>query len=233
MRRRKRRLVFPLQPLVDKISRCYYLRMNTSSVKIGVVIGCLVILALACSLPTGAAENSTPTRAPSLTPRSTETIAPQPETPTEVPPTLAPQPSETPEPSLGEVSIFLIALEDSGAGIPVGCGDSLVEVKRTVEIKDGAVQAALEELFALKTQQDGESGLFTALYQSNLQVESVNIGTDGVARVALTGEYLLGGVCDNPRFQGQIEQTILVNSGADSVAVTINGQALEELLSSQ
>jgi hypothetical protein len=131
-----------------------------------------------------------------------------------------------------EVTVYLVALEDNGRnGIAVGCGDSLVGVVQALSPPAEPVQAALERLFAYKTQFIGESGLYTALYQSDLRVESVEIGPGGDANVALAGEVRLGGVCDDPRFQGQIEQTIRAASGASAVNVTINGRPLREFIS--
>jgi hypothetical protein len=59
----------------------------------------------------------------------------------------------------------------------------------------------------------------------------VNTGPAGDVSVALAGTFALGGVCDNPRFQGQIEQTIKAVSGASAVNVTINGVPLRDVVS--
>lgn len=190
----------------------------------------VIALSLACSLPT-APGTSTPTTAaptdPAELPTNTPTLAP---VKTATP---AQQPTQGPAP-VSEITFYLVALEDQGqSGIPIGCGDSLVEVTQPVDPTTQPARAALERLFSFKTQYVGESGLYTALYQSNLQVDSVAIDADGTAHVALSGQPRLGGTCDVPRFQGQIEQTIQAAPGVKVVEVTINGRPIEEVLSSQ
>lgn len=187
----------------------------------------LMTAALACSFPTGQAA---PT--PDL-PLATETALP-PTLPPGGPVETAQVPTGTPAQGISEVVIYFIALEDQGqSGIPVGCGDSLVEVRQPMDPTTTPVEAALARLFSFKTQYIGESGLYHALYQSNLSVDSVEVGPAGDVSVALSGSYALGGVCDNPRFQGQIEQTVKTASGASAVNVTINGVPLRDIVSGQ
>jgi hypothetical protein len=129
------------------------------------------------------------------------------------------------------VQIFLIAVDDNGqGGQPVGCGDSVIPVQVEIPATQGVLKAALESLLSLKTQNYGESGLYNALYQSNLQVESVSIN-NGVATVNLTGTLLMGGECDNPRIQAQLEQTVLQFSTVAEADIFINGQSLADALS--
>lgn len=184
----------------------------------------LALAAAACSLP-----------AVDQTPGATTTPAVTPTAPG-LPSSAAPvgEPSATVGPQVTSVRFFLVALEDGGQnGIPVGCGDSLVAVDQPVEPTGEPITAALERLFSYKTANVGESGLYTALWQSNLMVESVQIDSSGKASVSLTGNYRLGGTCDTPRFVGQIEQTILATPGVESAAVLLNGIPIEEALSSQ
>ncbi|HLO17956.1 MAG TPA: GerMN domain-containing protein, partial [Anaerolineales bacterium] len=118
------------------------------------------------------------------------------------------------------VKIFLIALEDNGqSGSLVGCGDSAVPV--TIPQTQGVLRAALEKLLSAKKQFYGESGLYNALYQSDLQVEKVTIEQEK-ALIHLTGTLMLGGVCDAPRVEAQIKQTALQFSTVNEVAVFIN-----------
>ena len=129
------------------------------------------------------------------------------------------------------VYVFLIAMEDGGVSGPaVGCGDSAVPVQLIVPRTEGVLRAALEKLLSMKDQYFGESGLYNALYQSNLSVDAVRI-EDGKATIELSGTLLQGGVCDSPRIQAQLEQTALQFSTVESVAVFINGVPIEESLS--
>jgi len=129
------------------------------------------------------------------------------------------------------VQIFLIALEDNGqSGKKIGCDDSVVPVQVTIPATQSVLRAALEALLSLKDQFYGQSGLYNALYQSNLQVEGVKI-EGGKAVINLSGTLMLGGVCDNPRVEAQIEETALQFATVSEVAVFVNGKPLEEILS--
>jgi hypothetical protein len=142
-------------------------------------------------------------------------------------------PDETPAGAgEGMRQIFMIALEDNGASGPViGCGDSLVGVSRDIPSSDDPIRTTLELLLAEKGQYYGESGLYNSLYQSSLSVESVVLDTTGKATVHLTGTYALGGVCDSPRFQAQLEETVRQFEQVTTVEIFLNGTPLEDLLS--
>jgi hypothetical protein len=130
------------------------------------------------------------------------------------------------------LQVFLIALEDNGrAGKKIGCDDSVVPVVVMVPHTQDEPQAALEALFSMG-EFYGESGLYNALYQSDLHVESVSV-KDREATVNLTGQLVLGGVCDNPRVEAQIEETVRQSTGAIEVNVFINGTSLTDLLSGE
>jgi hypothetical protein len=130
------------------------------------------------------------------------------------------------------VKIFVIAVDDNGkTGIPVGCGDSAVPVQVEIPATQGVMKAALKALLSVKDQYYGQSGLYNALYQSDLQVESVSIDNNGKASVYLTGSLIMGGECDTPRVQAQIEQTILQFPTVKEVVIFINGKHLSDVLS--
>ncbi|HLI52681.1 MAG TPA: hypothetical protein VKU87_12860 [Thermomicrobiaceae bacterium] len=135
-----------------------------------------------------------------------------------------------------QASVYLVALNDtSGAGGTAGCGDSLVPV--TVDLgsastTEAKISAALTRVFAIHSQYYGQSGLYDALYQSHLTVDSVRL--DGTrAIVNLSCSFSLGGECDTPRVLGQIERTITQFSGADSTYVVYKGNLLQFVLSGQ
>ena len=155
---------------------------------------------------------------------------------TSVPPTatlLAP--TETPVPTeaagASSIHIYLIALEDNGqSGDQVGCGDSLIPVEVEIQPTQGVLKAALEALLSVKSQYYGESGLYNALYQSDLQVESVSIDS-GKASVYLTGSLKMGGECDTPRIRAQLEKTVLQFPTVTDAAIFVNGVPLPDVLS--
>lgn len=129
-------------------------------------------------------------------------------------------------PTFRQVRIYLISMETGS----VGCGDEAVAVRRNITPTTAPLTAALNQLLSLKTQYYGESGLYNALYQSNLKVQEITrSGTTWT--VKLTGTLQLGGVCDNPRVQAQLEQTALQFDTVKSVRFLINGVPLEQLLS--
>jgi hypothetical protein len=131
------------------------------------------------------------------------------------------------------VKIVLIELEGNGQSGPlVGCGDSAIPINVTIPSTQGVLRAALEKLFSAKQQFYGESGYYNALYQSDLEIASVKI-EQGNAIVHLTGTIMLGGVCDAPRVQAQIEQTALQFSTVSDVTVFVNDVPLEDVLSSR
>jgi hypothetical protein len=136
-------------------------------------------------------------------------------------------------PSSGQmVKIFVIAVEDNGqTGIPVGCGDSAVPVMVEIPPTQEVLKAALEALFSVKDEYYGQSGLYNALYQSDLQVESVSLDNNGKARVYLTGNLIMGGECDTPRVQAQVEQTVLQFPTVKDVVIFINGKPLSDVFS--
>ena len=129
------------------------------------------------------------------------------------------------------IHIYLIALEDNGqSGDQVGCGDSLIPVEVEIQPTQGVLKAALEALLSVKSQYYGESGLYNALYQSDLQVESVSIDS-GKASVYLTGSLKMGGECDTPRIQAQLEKTVLQFPTVTDAAIFVNGVPLPDVLS--
>lgn len=159
--------------------------------------------------------------------------------PQQATPTITPGITQTPTITGGEqisagttrVKIALIAVGDEGkSGSQIGCGDSIVLVNQDVPKTQAVLKAALEKLFALKSQYFGESGLYNALYQSNIRVEHVAIA-NGKAAINLSGQLQLGGVCDNPRVEEQIRHTALQFPTVTSVAVFLNGKSLESQLS--
>jgi hypothetical protein len=198
----------------------------------------ILLLATGCTgtfeigLEPASANDVVATSMPALSPTDTFT-----QPPTSIP--QQPPASEVPSatitysgtPAVQLVEIYLIAIDDNGqAGIQVGCGDSAIPVDVQIQPTQGVLRSALEALLSIKEQYYGQSGLYNALYQSDLQVESVSI-TDGNAQVYLTGSMMLGGECDNPRVQAQLEQTVLQFSTVTRASIFINGKTLADAIS--
>ncbi|MCL4393724.1 MAG: GerMN domain-containing protein [Chloroflexi bacterium] len=134
-------------------------------------------------------------------------------------------------PGMMRVKLYFVAVGDGGkAGEKIGCGDSIVAVDQQIPATNAPLTATLNELFSLTDKDYGQSGLYNSLYQSKLKVDGISI-SGGKAAISLSGSLLLGGVCDNPRVQAQIEQTALQFSTVKSVSVTLNGVDLATVLS--
>lgn len=136
-----------------------------------------------------------------------------------------------PTPAAGQqVNIYLIGIGTGKGTSSIGCGDEVVAVKRDIPATTAPLTAALNLLLGEKNQYYGESGLYNALYQSNLSVGSITRnGSDWTVR--LNGTLQLGGVCDNPRVKAQLQQTALQFPTVESVTFYINDKTLDEALS--
>ena len=122
--------------------------------------------------------------------------------------------------------IYLISPDDGG---PIGCGDTVVPVTVEIPSTRGVLRASLDKLLSLHSAYYGESGLYNALYQSQLTIEDVRID-NRIATIRLAGTIVLGGVCDTPRVQAQLEQIALQFSTVDQVNIYINGEPLADAL---
>ncbi len=129
------------------------------------------------------------------------------------------------------VKVYLIAVGDNGvSGDLIGCGDSAVPVDVEIAPTQGVLKAAFQSLLSIKTRDYGQSGLYNALYQSRLQLDSARI-ENGTATIYLSGSLLLGGECDNPRVEAQLTQTARQFSTVQEVSIFINNKPLKDVLS--
>lgn len=145
----------------------------------------------------------------------------------------------TTKPTSTTADLFLVAVDDNGqTGTKIGCGDSLVPVKDIVTIPGKAtdqqvadsITTVLTQLFAMHDLNYGQSGLYNALYRSNLTVDRVTY-TSAAVEVALSGTLELGGECDNPRAEAEISHTITQFTNSIVPTITLNGQSLASALS--
>lgn len=198
-------------------------------VPLATAVTAVPIPSLTLAPPEQPSQPAVVTEIPTLIPAPTQA-------PTEIP-TLIRQPTRAitvsptkPARPFAHVKIFLIAMNDNGASGPsVGCGDSVVGVEREIAPTAAPLTAALKELVSLHDQFYGQSGLYNALYQSDLHVERVAI-INGVATIQLGGKLMLGGECDDPRVAAQIQSTARQFATVRSVVVLLNGAPLEKSL---
>ncbi|MDR3573384.1 MAG: GerMN domain-containing protein [Anaerolineaceae bacterium] len=216
--------------------------------KIFLTILAVALIQAACSVsavepmnathtPSSSAVISTETLAPianTITPAASESPVPATMVPSAIPSPASLDPNATNVSGASTVKIFMVAINDNGVrGPKIGCGDSIIPVDVPITPTLGVLRAALTKLLSAKTRYfGGESDLYDSLYQSNLNIDSLDI-QNGVATIRLSGTVLLGGVCDAPRFQAQIEQTALQFSTIKQVSIFINDKPLSEVLSSK
>jgi hypothetical protein len=191
-----------------------------------IIVCFLVWLLSACITITLQDPTQTPLP-PTARPLSTNTNIP----PTPFP-SQAPMPTPTTSQGATSVKIFLIAVNDNGAsGKKIGCNDSVVPVLIYIDPTLGVLRASLNGLFKMEGQREyGLSGLYNSLYQSHLNIDSLNI-VNREAIVKLKGTLSSGGVCDDPRIKAQLEEAALQFKTIDRVSVFINGIPLDQVLS--
>ncbi len=222
-----------------------------------IVMGVVLLLTIGCTRQAATPQVELPTSVPTLPPFPTQTEGVEQPTATMIVPTNTALPAtataqiESPPPPLAAtdmatvlpptpvppidgrqtVQIYMVALEGDQAGLEqFGCGDQLVAVDVVIQPTVAVLQAAITELLAVEDEYYGQSGLYNALYQSDLKIDKLGL-QNGLASIYLTGDLVLGGTCDSPRIQAQLEQTALQFSTINQVQVYINGTPLEEYLS--
>ena len=170
--------------------------------------------------------------APAPTPSSTQGYAAGPATAPPPPPIVGahPTPALLPE-QVAPLTVYYIAMGDDGAsGAQVGCGDSVVATFTAPERFRDQVGPTLRRLLADHRPLIGQSGLYNALYQSDL--EYVSASFDGrTITVWLTGQFMLVGSCDIPRVKAQLEHSAMTAAGAESAVVYVNGVPIDDVLS--
>ncbi len=140
--------------------------------------------------------------------------------------------ADTTQTATRKVDVYVVALEDGGKlGKKVGCGDSLVALKVQADSTTvPLIEAAMSKLVKLGKDVPGGDSMYNALASSDLRLKSARI-KDGQANVELTGRVRLGGACDNPRFEGQLRETVLQFPEVKSATIRINGEPLEKVVS--
>ncbi|WP_427173816.1 hypothetical protein [Arthrobacter sp. 92] len=124
-----------------------------------------------------------------------------------------------------------MAIGDNGiSGPKIGCGDSLVATTTAPVRFTDQVGPSIGTLLANKSRDVGMSGLVNALYQSNLTYAGGELD-GGTITIWLTGNFMLGGVCDIPRVKAQLEYTAMAAAGATSAQVFVNGRPIDDVLS--
>jgi spore germination protein GerM len=128
-----------------------------------------------------------------------------------------------------EVKVYLVALNDAGkSGKKIGCDDSLVAVTRTIKATATPLKAALDELIASSSENNGQLGNY--VFGPNLKVKSVSI-SKGTATIRFSGAISVAGICDEPRITEQIEATAKQFPTVKRVKVFVGNQTLKYAIS--
>lgn len=177
--------------------------------------------------PTPTASRTAPT---STSPAPTPTASAPPSSAPATPPATAAPTSAFPEQE-APLTIYYVAIDDQGVSGPaIGCGDSLVATTTGPVRFTDQVGPSISTLLANKSRDVGLSGLVNALYQSNLTYLGGELAGSTIT-IYLSGQFMLGGVCDVPRAKAQLEYTAMAASGATSAQVFVNGRPIDEVLS--
>lgn len=181
--------------------------------------------------PSASSATASPTSQTSAPVTASPTAtAPPSSVPARPPATAEPSPTGLPE-QVAPLTIYYVAVDDNGVSGPrIGCGDSLVATTTAPVRFTDQVGPSIGALLANKSRDVGMSGLVNVLYQSNLSYLGGELNGSTIT-IWLTGQFMLGGVCDIPRAKGQLEYTAMAASGATSAQVFVNGRPIDEVLS--
>ena len=133
-------------------------------------------------------------------------------------------------PEQDPISIYLIARDDWGTnGVLLGCSDSGVQVTlarfATGDI-NADMAASLSEMFNIRNEFYGQSGLVTAWYDSPMTIESLMVEGNRV-ELNLTGQMNLLGACGDARLEGQLLLNIFQYQSITEAFITLNGTNLK------
>lgn len=111
-----------------------------------------------------------------------------------------------------------------------GCNDNIVfkEIAGVLTPKQ-----ILEAMFVFEGSNNNDEWYYNVFENSDLVVDSLSIDESGLVRVELSGDLLVGGVCDNPRVSAQIDSTLeaMEIMTIKNVEVLINGELVQDYLS--
>jgi spore germination protein GerM len=130
------------------------------------------------------------------------------------------------EPETETINVYLVAPGEAEEPVDepeegsFGCMDVLVPVEVQIPTQDsleGRVDAALNALFGHESDE-----YYNVFLQSDLAVADIQI-INGVATINLSGDLLIGGICDEPRIIEQLSATVEQFDGVDRVVLLVNG----------
>lgn len=131
------------------------------------------------------------------------------------------------------LTLFYVAVGDAGkSGPEIGCGDSIVATETGPKEFTNQVEASVAALLANDAEELGSSGLRNALTASDLEYVSSMVDGD-VVTVQLNGTVSSSGTCDDPRIVEQLKYTAMTAAGTGEAEILVEGEKIEEALSSK
>lgn len=190
------------------------------------------------SATAGPSASASPSITPSTTATPTATAPPSSTPPSSAPASPTATATPTPEPTftgfpeqVAPLTVYYVAIGDNGTSGPmIGCGDSLIATTTAPVRFTDQVGPSVGTLLANKSRDVGLSGLVNVLYQSSLTYLGGELNGSTIT-IYLSGQFMLGGVCDIPRAKAQLEYTAMAASGATSAQVLVDGRPIDEVLS--
>ena len=130
-----------------------------------------------------------------------------------------------------QVTLYLVAHGDDGFnGQQIGCADSLIPVTKQLNFSSSPVEDVLRLLFDTHSFDRDGLELTNHLYKAPVTITDVAISQWGKAIINLQWDLKLAGVCDNPRVEQQLVQTLLSLPQVTSVSIYINNITLNEYI---
>lgn len=136
------------------------------------------------------------------------------------------------QPSEQTIKAYLI---DIDANAPeselIGCGDKIAAITQN-RTTVTPLEDAINLLLSINDEFYADTGLYNALWKSDLSLTSAEV-ENGVAQIALNGQLRLAGACDEPRVKEQLAATVTQFDTINTANITLNGQPLDDALSTK
>ena len=124
------------------------------------------------------------------------------------------------------INVYMLAPNAAPAdGFVLGCDEVFVPVQVQVTPTVAPLTAGVQALLDFTAAEYGVPALENPLAGTDLHLQGVNIRR-GEAIIALSGQTLSAGVCQDARLIAQLEATALQYNTVDRVSILLNGQPL-------
>lgn len=131
------------------------------------------------------------------------------------------------------LEIYLIVLNDSITGVPIGCGDSTIpqetQIRPTNDVETD-LTAALTALTQLDTgiPATADRGIYNAIADQDLTLVDVSVDS-GNALIRFDGNVQLVGVCGDARIEEQLLVNVFKYREIQTANINIGGKNMKQL----